>query len=59
MIVQTSTANEGAVAKIMAPTRNTAELMIIDIRLPIKSTINPKRENKIVLVVAVIKGYNL
>lgn len=56
MIVQTSTVNEGAVAKIMAPTRNTTELIMIDIRLPKTSTINPRRENKIILmVVAVIK----
>ena len=58
MIVQTNTANEGAIAKIMAPTRNTTELMMIDVRLPKKSTINPRRENKIILiVVAVIKDY--
>lgn len=37
----TSTANDGANANIMAPTRNTTELMTIARRLPIKSTINP------------------
>lgn len=41
-IVQTSTGNEGAQAKITAPTRNTAAFMMIAIRLPIKSMINPE-----------------
>ena len=41
MKVHTSTANDGANAKIIAPTRNTTELMTIARRLPIKSTIKP------------------
>lgn len=43
MKLHTSTANEGANAKIIAPTRNTTEFMTIARRLPIKSTINPTK----------------
>lgn len=39
--IQTSTGNEGAQAKITAPARKMAAFMMIAIRLPIKSTINP------------------
>lgn len=40
--IQTSTGNEGAQAKITAPARKMAAFMMIAIRLPIKSTINPE-----------------
>lgn len=40
-MLPTRIVNEGANAKMTAPIRNTAELMTIARRLPIKSTINP------------------